>query len=145
MISLKGICVFLLTPPLFASLYHEGPLPEEYDYLAPDGSEIRFLSQIKGGNSAHCTLPSGNATQAIMHQNVEEIWHILEGEGQLWRKKGDREEITPLSKGMTVAIVPREPFQFRCTSETSLQFIIFTSPAWPGSSEAIPVQNHWDD
>ncbi|MEK6283898.1 MAG: hypothetical protein AABN95_26395 [Acidobacteriota bacterium] len=32
-------------------------LPEQYDYLAPDGSEIRLLPDVSGGGLAHCRLP----------------------------------------------------------------------------------------
>ena len=29
-------------------------LPKDYDYLAPDGSEIRLLPEVAGGGLAHC-------------------------------------------------------------------------------------------
>jgi mannose-6-phosphate isomerase-like protein (cupin superfamily) len=138
------ITISLLTTSLSASaFYREGPIPENYDYLAPDGSEIRLLSEVKGAGLAHCQLPSGKVSQAHTHKTVEEIWHILDGEGQLWRQKGNQEEIVFLSKGMTVTILLNELWQFRCTSDVPLQFIIVTSPPWPGASEAVPVNNHW--
>lgn len=46
-------------------------LPIEYDYLAPDGSEIRLLRSMKGGGLAHCTLPPGAVSQAVRHKTVK--------------------------------------------------------------------------
>jgi len=31
----------------------------EPSYLAPDGSEIRLLPNVRGGGLSHCTLPAG--------------------------------------------------------------------------------------
>ena len=58
-------------------------LKSNYDYLAPDGSEIRLLPTMSHGGMAHCVLPIGKISQAGEHKTVEEIWFILEGEGQM--------------------------------------------------------------
>ncbi len=105
---------------LDSAFYREGPIPVEYNYLAPDASEIRLLSQVQGAGLAHCTLPSGKTALAATHKSVEEIWHVLEGEGELWRQNEDHEEIIPLYKGMTITILPKVRWQFRCTSDIPL-------------------------
>ena len=38
-------------------------LKPDYDYLAPDGSEIRLLLEAKGGGLAHCILPVGKVAR----------------------------------------------------------------------------------
>jgi hypothetical protein len=38
-------------------LWATAQLPTDYDYLAPDGSEIRLLPEVGGEGLAHCTLP----------------------------------------------------------------------------------------
>lgn len=36
-------------------------------------------------------LPPGKTSSAVKHKSVEEIWYIIQGHGQLWRKSGDLE------------------------------------------------------
>ncbi len=43
---------------------------DTYDYLAPDGSEIRLLLDLEGGSLAHCTLPPGRISVAQRHRTV---------------------------------------------------------------------------
>jgi hypothetical protein len=49
------------------------PLPAEYNYLAPDKSEIQKLTQLHGGNMCHCLLPPGGVSLAVRHKTFEEI------------------------------------------------------------------------
>ncbi len=118
-------------------------IPEECDYLAPDGSEIRLLSQVAAGEIAHCTLPPYAKSRATAHRSVQEIWHFLEGEGELWRKTGDASNTVRVSKGSSVTIGVGVHFQFRNLGPTPLTFIIVTIPTWPGPSEAIFVKGIW--
>ena len=118
-------------------------LPNEFDYLAPDGSEIRLLPNMNGGGVAHCTLPAGKTSSAVRHKSVEEIWYVLSGEGEIWRKLDEQEEITPLRQGTALTIPPATHFQFRTTGPDSLCILIATMPPWPGSDEAVPVTGLW--
>ena len=68
--------------------FQTSALKSDADYLAPDGSEIRLLPTMKGGGLCHCTLPVGKTSSPVAHQNVEEIWYVIEGEGEVWRKVG---------------------------------------------------------
>ena len=56
-------------------------LPGEYDELAPDGSEIRVLMRMSGGQMTHCTLPPHETSDAIYHRTVEEICYCVRGRG----------------------------------------------------------------
>jgi mannose-6-phosphate isomerase-like protein (cupin superfamily) len=118
-------------------------LPENYDCLAPDQSEIRLLTATGRGSSVHCTLPAGKVSLAVAHRTVEEIWYFLEGSGEVWRKQGDHEETVEVSRGVSLTIPTGAHFQFRNTGEAALRFLCFTMPPWPGESEAYRVPDHW--
>lgn len=118
-------------------------LPAPYNYLAPDGSEIRLLPAMRGGGLAHCTLPPGRVTQAVAHRTVEEIWYCLGGEGQIWRKLGQIEIVAELRPGVSITIPTGASFQFRATGDEPLRILIATMPPWPGEDEAVPVEGCW--
>ena len=62
----------------------EGP-----DVHAPDGSEIRLLTDGRHGASkssvVEVTLAAGQVSRPVYHRTVEETWYILEGQGWVWR------------------------------------------------------------
>ncbi len=118
-------------------------LPAEVDELAPDTSEIRFLVRTEHASMTHGTLPPGGVSLAIRHKTVHEIWYILGGEGELWRRTEQQEEIVHLRAGVSVTIPLGAAFQFRTNSGEPLRFIICTIPPWPGHDEAEDVEAHW--
>ncbi len=118
-------------------------LPAEVDVLAPDTSEIRVLLRNPHTSMAHGTLPPGNVSLAIRHKTVHEIWYILGGEGELWRRTAQQEEIVHLRAGVSLTIPLGADFQFRTVSDEPLRFIMATSPPWPGPEEAVPVEGKW--
>ena len=65
-------------------------LPIPHDVLAPDGSEIRVLAGTERCSMAHGLLPPGGVSRAIRHRTVEEVWYVLSGEAEVWRRIGDR-------------------------------------------------------
>jgi mannose-6-phosphate isomerase-like protein (cupin superfamily) len=119
-------------------------ISEKVDAIAPDGSEIRLLPQLPGGSMVHCRLPQGKVTQAVSHHRVEELWYILAGKGELWRKQGDIEEVTRLVPGLALSIPIRTSFQFRNIGDEALEFIIVTMPPWSGPDDATIEENHWE-
>lgn len=119
-------------------------LPEEYDVLAPDGSEIRVLAVTERASVAHGRLPAGGVSQAISHRTVEEVWVVLSGEGELWRRLGDQEETIALHAGVSLTIPVGTHFQFRTTGDVPLTFIMCTVPPWPGNDEAVLVPGCWE-
>ena len=118
-------------------------VPAEVDVLAPDGSEIRLLGTLPGGSLVHCALPAGRVSLTVTHRTVEEFWFILAGRGQVWRKQGEREEVTEVEPGMALTIPLGTHFQFRSERDAPLDFVIVTMPAWPGNHEAVRVRDHW--
>lgn len=117
------------------------------DTTAPDGSEIRLIidqrHQARAASMVEVTLPAGQVSRPVWHQTVEEIWYILEGQGQVWRCPPDDD---PFSVG-PVAVVPGDAltiptgwrFQFSASENRPLRFLCITIPSWPGAEEAQPA------
>jgi mannose-6-phosphate isomerase-like protein (cupin superfamily) len=118
-------------------------LTTDYDVLAPDGSEVRILVAGTRGSMAHFTLPPGQVSVAVAHRTVEEVWFILEGEGQMWRKTGNEESVTELRAGLSLAISVGTHFQFRNDGPLELKAVGVTMPPWPGMDEAFVVKGKW--
>ncbi len=109
----------------------------KYDLLAPDGSQIRLLHRLPGLSMVHCALPVGAVSTPVTHRTVEEVWYFLAGEGQVWRKQSARELVLDVRGGLSLTIPLGTHFQFRNTGAVPLEFIIATTPPWPGADEAI--------
>jgi len=118
-------------------------LPAEVTVLAPDTSEIRVLLSNEHVSMAHGSLPPGSVSVAIRHKTVHEIWYILGGEGELWRRTAHQEEVVHLRAGVAVTIPLGADFQFRTVGEEPLRFLMCTAPPWPGHDEAVPVDGKW--
>ncbi len=125
--------------------YKSNRVSDSYDALAPDGSEIRLLHSLSGVSVAHCRLPVGAVTVPVRHRTVEEVWFFLAGAGQVWRKQGEREQVLDVAPGQSLTIPLGTDFQFRNTGNVPLEFIIATTPPWPGEDEAVPLdRGHWE-
>jgi mannose-6-phosphate isomerase-like protein (cupin superfamily) len=118
-------------------------LPVDHDVLAPDGSEIRVLPATAGASMAHGSLPPGGVSLAVTHRTVEEIWYVIEGAGEVWRKYGDHEEVVTVGPGTALTIPLGSHFQFKTIGDQPLRFIMCTIPPWPGPEEATRVPDHW--
>ena len=105
--------------PAFATL-RLAPLP---DAIAPDGSQVRTLLRLGGGSLAHFELAPGLTSHAVAHRRVEEIWYILGGRGEMWRKAGAEESVVTVEPGVTAVAI--------------------TMPPWPGDAEAYRVEGKW--
>lgn len=116
-------------------------LPHESDYLAPDDSEIRQLLTMEGGGLCHCTLPAGKTSRPVCHDHVQEIWHVLEGDGEVWRE--DVEATVRVNPGSCLTIMPKKSFQFRNLGDGPLRILISTMPPWPGPHEARDSSGPW--
>ncbi len=117
-----------------------GAVAKNYDALAPDGSQIRLLHELDGASVVHCTLPVGAVSIPVKHRTVEEIWYFLAGQGQVWRAQDEREEVLNVRAGISLTIPLGTRFQFRNTGAVALEFLIATTPPWPGEHEAIVLQ-----
>ncbi|HHU0038807.1 TPA: cupin [Legionella pneumophila] len=114
-------------------------IPKDYQHISPAGAEVRLLMSNHLGGMAHCTLKAGIISKAVRHKTVSEFWHVLSGEGAIWRKLNDKESITPLTAGVSIDIPLGTQFQYRSDTE-DLVFICITMPPWTGSDEASYVE-----
>ena len=118
-------------------------LPAARDVVAPDGSDVRVLLGLAGGGMAHFSLAPGETSAAVVHRSVEEIWFLLRGRGQMWRRQGDRDEIADLRAGVCLTIPLGTEFQFRAFGDEPLTAVAITMPPWPGDGEAVSVTGPW--
>ena len=131
------------SPPLPLSRRARPP-----DVTAPDGSEIRLLADgrhhARKSSMVEVTLPADQVSRPVYHRTVEEIWYILEGEGQVWRcpPGADAASIPPqpVSPGDALVIPTGWHFQFAAAPDGSLRFLCHTTPPWPGEDEAAPAE-----
>jgi mannose-6-phosphate isomerase-like protein (cupin superfamily) len=80
-----------------------------------------------------------------MHKTVEEIWYIISGRGEMWRRSAAGESITPLKAGVTLTIPLGTRFQFRAFEPEPLEVVAVTMPRWPGAEEATVVVGKWKE
>jgi mannose-6-phosphate isomerase-like protein (cupin superfamily) len=118
-------------------------LPDRYDVLAPDGSQVRLLLRLAGGSMAHFTLPAGQVSRAVTHRTVEEIWYVTGGAGKMWRSQDGRAEVTALAQGVCLTIPVGTAFQFRAGPDAPFTAVAITMPPWPGADEAVFVEGAW--
>ncbi len=118
-------------------------LPVRPVATAPDGTDVRPLLQLQAGSFAHFELAPGQTSKAVTHRTVEEIWYVLGGRGEMWRKSGDHEEIVPVDAGVCLTIPLGTSFQFRSFGSEPLAVVAVTMPPWPGPDEAYEVEGRW--
>jgi mannose-6-phosphate isomerase-like protein (cupin superfamily) len=111
---------------------------------APDGTDVRVMLQLGGGSFAHFELAPGSISIAVTHKTVEEIWFVLAGKGEMWRKQGAEEEIVPIDAGTCLTIPLGTHFQFRSYGYEPLVFVVTTMPPWPGADEGQTVTGPWE-
>jgi mannose-6-phosphate isomerase-like protein (cupin superfamily) len=105
---------------------------------APDGSAVRPLCRLAGaGSFAHFRLEPGEVSKAVSHATVQEIWYVVTGTGQMWRRQHGRQRTTALSPGVCLTIPHGTAFQFRASTleaSEALQVVAVTIPPWPVES-----------
>jgi mannose-6-phosphate isomerase-like protein (cupin superfamily) len=119
-------------------------LPAAPDTVAPDGSAVRVLLRLGGGSLAHFELAAGRTSRAVAHRTVDELWYFVHGRGEMWLKRGEREEVVGVDAGVCVSIPVGTHFQFRATGRDALAAVGVTMPPWPGAEEAYPVEGPWE-
>jgi mannose-6-phosphate isomerase-like protein (cupin superfamily) len=118
-------------------------LPARPDAAAPDGSDVRELLHLGRGSMAHFELAPGRISRAVAHRTVDEIWYVLDGQGQMWRRQGERQETVELVPGTCVSLPIGTHFQFRAADGGPLTVVGVTMPPWPGDDEAYEVPGAW--
>src|ERR1700733_2772075 len=101
-------------------------LPAQPVGVAPDGTAVRELLQLRGGSVAHFELAPGKTSIAVAHRTVEEIWYFVGGRGEMWRKQGALEEVVSVEAGVCLTIPLGTHFQFRNLGDEPLAFLAVT-------------------
>jgi mannose-6-phosphate isomerase-like protein (cupin superfamily) len=117
--------------------------PQARTDVAPDGADVRVLLGVAGGGMAEFELPAGEVSTAVTHRSVEEIWYVVRGRGEMWRRQGPREDVVRLEPGVCLTLPLGTHFQFRAEAAVALAVLGVTMPPWPGSDEAIVVAGRW--
>ncbi|GAA2159652.1 hypothetical protein FHX52_3766 [Humibacillus xanthopallidus] len=92
--------------------------PSVPDGRSPAGAEVRVLVEGETGSMIHSTVAPGQVNRATVHATVSEFWHVLSGEGQIWRRDATGEETTDLVRGVSVDIPVGTAFQYRLATAT---------------------------
>lgn len=117
--------------------------PSNPEGRSPAGAEIRYLIEGETGGMIHSTVPPGQVNRATVHATVSEFWHVLSGQGEIWRRDERREEVTVLTPGVSIDIPVGTAFQYRCNGAEALRFLCITMPPWPGDVEATQIEGPW--
>ena len=127
-------------------MFETKQIAEYADDVAPDGSEVRLLLKRPGGSMAHFRLAAGRTSVAVVHQTVDELWYIVAGRGEMWRRCGGMESVVPLQRGVCLSIPAGVAFQFRTVEDESLEAVAVTMPPWTGDDEArrVPGCEQWN-
>ena len=119
------------------------------DATAPDGSEIRLIIDHRHGTEraslCEVTLPAGQVSRPVWHRTVEEVWYILEGEGQVWRCPPNANpgsvKAAAVRPGDALTIPTGWRFQFGAGADRDLRVLCYTAPPWPRPEEAQPAEH----
>lgn len=110
--------------------------------IAEDRTLNRTLVEGGCGMMVRRELAAGACTMAVRHRTVEQLWHITEGAGELWRSQDGESRFDILTAGDSVCIRPGVQFQVRA-SGARMRALVATTPRWPGAHEAVAVRGVW--
>ncbi len=100
-------------------------------FKTKDGSEIRELlahrnSCIQKQSLAEARVAPGQKTTPHFHRATEEIYYILEGQGEMWLG----EESHDVGPGDAIAIPPGMVHTIKNTGTATLRFLCCCAPAY---------------
>ena len=106
-------------------------LADAESFVTADGSTIRELFGLPTGGVEHqslaeATLAPGQATQRHYHRASEEIYFVLDGEGEM-ELDGERR---PVSAGDAVAIPAGAWHELRAEGERPLRILCSCAPPY---------------
>jgi quercetin dioxygenase-like cupin family protein len=93
-------------------------------FTTKDGSTIRELHHTALQSLAEARLPAGSSTQRHRHKLTEEIYHVLQGDGEL-EIDGERRHVAPGD----AALIPAGAWH-EITASTDLSFLCTCVPPY---------------
>ena len=106
-------------------------LADAESFVTADGSTIRELFGLPTGGVEHqslaeATLAPGQATQRHYHRASEEIYFVLDGEGEM-ELDGERRQVSP---GDAVAIPAGSWHELRAEGDRPLRILCCCTPPY---------------
>jgi mannose-6-phosphate isomerase-like protein (cupin superfamily) len=106
-------------------------LADATPFTTKDGSEIRSLldlttAPVENQSLAEATLGPGGATERHYHRESEELYFVLEGEGEM-EVDGERALV---GAGDAILIPPGAWHQIRASEQGSLRILCSCSPPY---------------
>lgn len=100
-------------------------------YQTKDGSEIREMLHpdrhaVKQQSLAEASIPPACQTQLHCHHVTEEIYHILQGKGEMTLG----EQRFPVKPGDSILILPGTAHRIENTGNESLRILCCCAPAY---------------
>jgi mannose-6-phosphate isomerase-like protein (cupin superfamily) len=100
-------------------------------FVTKDGSTIRSLldlatAPVRNQSLAEATVAAGGATQRHYHRESEEIYYVVEGEGEV-EVDGQR---APVGPGDAVLIPPGAWHEIRASETGQLRFLCCCAPPY---------------
>ena len=95
----------------------------------------RVLDSLSDGRGR--TMSGLSARTAIQMSALSKLVDRMVVRSLVLRKQGEREQVLDVAPGHSLTIPLGTDFQFRNTGAVPLEFIIATTPPWPGENEAI--------
>lgn len=101
------------------------------DYVAPDLAVAKeFMSPrvsgLKNLSIAEITIPPGVTVKKHYHLESEEVYHVVQGNGQMFLDG----EIQPITADQSVAIKPGQWHSISNETDLPLVMIVTCSPPW---------------
>ena len=120
-------------------------LPEAPNYTSPGGtSEIRLLPSFQSGELAHAKAPPECVAKPAILTGITEVFYVVGGSGELWRRQGESEETIELVVGRSPTIPPGVDFQYRTHSDP-LELIVFSAPRWEPEAWSEGAPREWPE
>jgi mannose-6-phosphate isomerase-like protein (cupin superfamily) len=109
-------------------------LAAEADAIAVDGLEVRLLAAGVNGTMAHFRLAPGQRGDAVLHDELEELWYCVAGRGWLWMSDTDDRDVAPvrIDAGTSFSVPAGAAFQVANDGDVDLDVVAVTMPPWPG-------------
>lgn len=104
--------------------------------LAPDEApggghaEIRHLVRSPQGDLTHAVCHAGAVAPTHHLPELDEMYFVLAGSGEIWRQAAGRSAVTALRPGRWVQMPAGSRFQYRASRHSSLVFLVVVMPGW---------------
>ena len=125
--------------------------PKRYRFPTHINDLVMDRSEATSSEVFIVVLAPGEAPPLHQHDDTEQIFYVLEGEGQL--EIGPEAEPFPVEPGDIVRIPPKTPHRIHCLGQTSLRYVAVdcfpggrpsTEPTWDDHVKTICRENGWD-